>query len=152
MNRISSITLGILLLSLVARDATAQWNVARFGTERSSVYTTFGLDPAIVTSLGYARVTSLFGRDVQLSGEVGVAAAKLDANDFRVRLGTQASLLRRGSLQLTGSATFSTRGTQNTIYRGINFGADFASTLGVYHYRWFAAGEFGFDKAVYERL
>jgi hypothetical protein len=49
---------------------------------------------------------------------------------------------------LTGSATFITRGTENSIYRGLNFGADFTSTAGVYRPRWFAAGEFGFDKAV----
>lgn len=149
MSRISSIIiLGILLSAVVAGEAAAQWNVARFGNERSRVYTTFGLDPALVTTIGYARVIPVKGHDVQWSGDVGLVAAGMDANDFRARLSMQTSLLRWRSMYLTGSATAITRGTENAIYRGINFGADFSGSLGVYRQRWFAAGEFGFDKAV----
>lgn len=148
MKRVTSLTLGILLSALVAPEAAAQWNVARFGAERSRVYTTFGMDPALVSSVGYGRVISLIGRDVQLSGDIGVVTAGVDARDYRLRLGTQTSLMRRGSLHLTGSATFITRGTENVIYRGVNVGADITGTLGVYRQRWFAAGEFGFDKAI----
>jgi hypothetical protein len=148
-NRISSIILGVLLLStLVARDAAAQWNVARFGTDRDRVYTTFGLDPALVTSLGYGHVVPLIGHDFQLAVDAGVVAARMDARDFRARLGTQTSLVRWGSLHVTGSAAFITRGTDNSIYRGLNFGSDFTGTLGAYRHGWFAAGEFGFDKAI----
>ena len=148
MNRIASITLGVVLSALVARSAAAQWNVARFGMDRNRVYTAFGLDPALVASLGYARVVSLVGHDFQLSGDVGVGTARLDTRDFRARLGAQTSLVRWRSLRLTGSATFITRGTENTIYRGLGFGADFTGTLGVYKRRWFAAGEVGKDKAI----
>jgi len=149
MSRTSRITSGVLLLSaLLAREAAAQWNVARFGTDRNRVYTTFGLDPAVVTSLGYGRIVPLMGHAFLLAGEVGVVAARMDTRDFRARLGTQTSLVGWRSLHLTGSATFVTRGTENSIYRGFDFGADFTGTLGVYRHGWFAAGEFGFDKAV----
>jgi len=43
---------------------------------------------------------------------------------------------------------FITRGTENSIYRAFNFGADFTGAAGVYRRSWFLAGEFGFDKAV----
>lgn len=148
MSRISSTILGILLTALVAGDAAAQWNVARFSTERNRVYTTFGLDPALVTTVGYGRVAQVKGHGVQFTGDVGVVTASMDTRDFRTRLSVQTSLLQWRSVHLTGSATAITRGTENAIYRGINFGADFAGTLGVYRQRWFAAGEFGFDKAV----
>lgn len=148
MRRISSITIGILLTAIAAADATAQWNFARFGTERTRVYTTFGLDPAFVTSVGYGKVGSLMGHDMQLTGDVGVVTARFDTRDFRARLGTQTSLLRWRSVNLTGSATFITRGTDNSIYRGFNFGADLSGTIGVYRATWFAAGEGGFDKAI----
>ena len=148
MNRISSITLGILASALLAQDAAAQWNVARFGTDRNRVYATFGLDPAFVTAVGYGRVIPLIGRDFQFVGDVGVVDAHMDTGDFRTRLGTQASLVHWRSLHLAGSATFITRGTENVIYRGFNFGADITGTLGVYRHGWFAAGEFGFDKAI----
>lgn len=39
-------------------------------------------------------------------------------------------------------------GTENSIYRAFNFGADFSGSLGLYRRRWFAAGEIGFDKAI----
>lgn len=148
MSHRSSITLGILLSLLVAGDAAAQWNVARFGMEPNRVYTAFGLDPAFVASLGYARVTPVLGHDFQLVGEAGVVVARMDARDFRVRLGTQTSLVHWRSLHLTGSALAITRGTDNVIYRGLDFGADVTAALGVYRRGWFAAGDFGKDKAV----
>lgn len=148
MNRMTSITLGILMTSLVAQDATAQWNVARFGTEPNRVYTTFGLDPAFVTSVGYGRVVPVKGHSFQLTGDVGVVTASIDTRDFRARLGVQTALVRWRSVTLTGSASAVTRGTENAVYKGLNFGADFAGTVGVYRARWFAVGEGGFDKAV----
>lgn len=148
MIRATSIALGILLPAIVAADAAAQWNVARFETERSRVYTTFGLDPAWIGSVGYGRVIGLGGHDFQLTGDLGVVSAGLDARDFRARIGTQTSLFKWRSMHLTGSATFITRGTDNSIYRALNFGADLTGSLGVYRHRWFGAGEFGFDKAI----
>jgi hypothetical protein len=148
MTRSFSIMLGLLLSVFVAAEANAQWNVARFDTDRSRVYTTFGLDPASIGSLGYGRVLSLRGHDFQLTGDLGVVTAGMDARDFRARVGTQTSLVQWRSVHLTGSATFVTRGTDNSIYRGLNFGADLTGSLGVYRQRWFTAGEFGFDKAI----
>ena len=148
MTRTSSIALSLLLSGLIAGDAAGQWNVARFGSERNRVYTTAGLDPAAITTLGYGRVVQVSGHAFQLTGDVGVVAAGMDTRDFRARLGTQTSLLQWRSMHLTGSATFITRGTENSIYRGINLGADFSGTLGMYRPGWFAASEFGFDKAI----
>lgn len=146
MNRMTLVVMGLLML--LAGDAAAQWNVARFETQPNRVYTTLGFDPAWVTSLGYGRVVPLWGRKVQLAGDVGLAAANMDLNDFRARVGAESYLVRWRSVYLTGSASFITRGTENVIYRGLNFGADFTGTVGVYRTKWFAGGEFGFDKAI----
>ena len=148
MKRRASITVGVLLSALVARDAAGQWNVARFEMEQARAYTTFGMEPALVSSAGYGRVVRLFNHSVQLTGDVGAVAAHMDAHDFRARLGLQTSLVRWRSMHLVGSATFITRGTENSIYRGFNFGSDLTGALGTYRRRWFAAGEFGFDKAI----
>jgi hypothetical protein len=148
MQYIKSFLLGIASTLLVASTVSAQWNVARFATERNRVYTTFGVDPAFVGSVGYGRVVPVFSHDIQLTGDVGIATARADVRDFRARVGLQSSLLRWRSLNLTGSATFITRGTDNVIYTGLNFGADIAGTAGIYRPRWFAVGEYGFDKAV----
>lgn len=144
----SMAVLGLLLSMFAASDAAAQWNVARFGTEPNRVYTNFGLDPALVTTAGYSRVMAVAGHRFQLSGDVGVGAAKMDARDFRVRFQVLTTLVRWRSLYLNGSIVANTRGTENSVYRGINFGSDLTATAGVYRPRWFAAGDFGFDKAV----
>ena len=137
-----------LLVGLPMHAAAAQWNVARFGTTPNRVYTSFGLDPAFVGTVGYGRVVPVMGHAFQLTADAGVAAARVDVRDFRARLGTQTSLLRWKSVHATGSATFITRGTENAIYRGFNFGADLTGTVGVYRPRWFGAGEVGKDKAI----
>jgi hypothetical protein len=148
MSRISRLTLGIALTMLAASNAHGQWNVARFGTERHRVYTTFGLDPAFVTSVGYARTFPVMAHEFQMTGEVGMASHRADTHDFRSRVGLQTSLVRWKAVNLSGSATFVSRGTDNAIYRGFNFGADLAGAVGVYRPRWFVAGEMGLDKAV----
>ena len=148
MPRTSNIIVGALLAALVTSDASAQWNVARFGTARKTAYVTFGLDPAFVSSAGLAGVGTIADHDVQLSADVGIVTAKVDVRDFRSRLGLKTSLLSWRSVQLTGSATAIARGTDNAVYRGINFGADLTAALGVYRPGWFAAVDFGKDKAI----
>jgi hypothetical protein len=152
MNRTWSLSAGLLLSALATRDASAQWNVARFENDRNRMYTTFGLDPALVSTVGYGRVVPVKGHAFQLTGDVGVATSRFDLNDFRTGLGVQTSLARWRSVNLTGNFTFLTRGTENAIFRGFNFGADLTGTLGVYRPRWFAAGELGFDKAIITHL
>jgi len=148
MTRTLRLAIGLALVALGARDAAAQWNAARLDTRANRVYTTFGLDPALLPTVGYARTVRVFGHPLQLAGDIGVVAAEWDTHDFRARLDAFTSLLHWRSLHLTGSAAFITRGTDNTIYRGLNFGSDFTGALGVYRRGWFAAGEFGFDKAI----
>lgn len=148
MTRVLRCVVALMISAVVARVAAAQWNVARFDMGKNRVYTAFGLDPALVTTVGYGRVVPVFGHQFQLAGDVGIGAAGLDVSDFRARLQANTSIVHWRSLHLTGSASFITRGTENSIYRGLNFGADFTATGGVYRPGWFVAGEFGFDKAV----
>lgn len=143
-----NITIGLLLSAVVCNNAAAQWNVARYDAGQNRVFTTIGLDPALVTSVGYARVLPVLGHNFQLAADAGVVAAGVDTRDFRTRVDLQSSILQWRSLRLVGSATFITRGTENSIYRGLNFGADFTGIAGVYRSRWFAAGQFGKDKAI----
>lgn len=142
------IALAVLVPALLAREGAAQWNVARFDRAPNRAYTAFGLDPAFVTTVGYGRVVPVFGHRVQFTGDVGIGAAGMDLDDFRARLTAYSSVARWRSLNLTGSATFITRGTRNSIYRGLNFGADLTGAVGVYRPGWHVAGEFGFDKAI----
>ena len=146
MKRILGIVFVMFLL--LTQLASAQSNVARFGTERNRVYTSVGIDPAVVSTVGYGRVVSVAGHAFNISGDVGVVAAGFDFDDARARAGVETSLLRWKSVHLTGSAVAVARSTENVSYRAVNFGADITGSLGVYRPRWFVAGEFGKDKAV----
>lgn len=142
------IAMSVLLSVLVVQSAAAQWNTSAREGGRNRIYMTIGLDPAAITAVGYARVVPVMGHDFQVGTDVGIVAAKPDLRDFRVRMEIQSTVVTYQSLQLSGSAAFITRGTDNVIYRGLNFGADFTGTLGVYKPGWFAAAQFGKDKAI----
>jgi hypothetical protein len=142
-----SAAIALVLASLLFDDISAQWNVARFDTRPNRIYATFGLDPAFFPAVGYSRVTSFFGHSVQLGIDAGVVAAELDRHDFRGRLHLLTSIMSWRSLHVTGSTALIARGTDNSIYRGYNFGADVSASLGVYRTGWFLAAECGFDKS-----
>jgi hypothetical protein len=137
--------LGVLLS---AREGSAQWNLAQAGEGKARMYTTFGLDPAMVATVGLSQGTPVVGQPVTTHVELGVAAARLDLKDFRGALGAQASFYQWKSVHLTGSFSLIARGTTNSVYEGFDFGAEAAMGVGVYRPRWFVAGEFGKDKAV----
>jgi hypothetical protein len=142
------IVVALVVPALAARDVAAQWNVGRMSSDRNQAYTTFGLDPAMVASVGYARVVPMLGREWQFGVEGGVVAADYDIRDFRARAQIRTTLVRWHSLHLVGSMAFITRGTDNSIHQALNFGSDFTGAAGIYRPSWFLAGEFGFDKAI----
>lgn len=142
----------VALALAAARPAAAQWNVARYAPGQDRLYSTLGVDPAVVGTVGYGRTVRLLGRPLQASLDAGIAGGDLDLRDFRARLGANVLLLQVAGVQLTGRAAFVTRGTSNTIYRALNMGADVGGTLGIYRRGWFAAGEVGFDKAIITHL
>lgn len=142
------VSLALVFGAATTSNASAQWNAARLDDARNRVYATVGLDPAFLPTVGYARVVSILGHSVQLAGELGIAVAELDTRDFRVQAQAFTSILRWRAVYLTGSTALIGRGTENSIYRGYNFGLDLTGALGVYRPGWFAAVELGFDKAV----
>ena len=142
----------VAVLMLIAGESAAQWNVARFDGAANRMYASFGADPALVTTIGYSRVVPVLGHHFQLGAEVAIGATGLDVRDSRARLGVQTSIASTGPLHLTGTAAFVTRTTENSIFTGLNFGADVGGTVGVYRSGWFVAGEAGFDKAIVTHL
>ena len=70
MNPILRSMLALVLLVGAARDTAAQWNVARFGTTNpNQMYVSFGADPALIASVGYARDVRIAGQPWQLGVE-----------------------------------------------------------------------------------
>src|SRR5262249_53447408 len=101
-----------LAIVLVNTSADAQWNVARFDSTKGSVYATFGLDPAFITTVGAAGV--IHGRvNVQVGAEVGAVTARFDLNDWRARLTGRTTVVHWGAFRITGEDALIARGTSN---------------------------------------
>jgi hypothetical protein len=144
--------LGTIGFAATAASLHAQWNVARFDMNRHRIHATAGVDPAVITAVGYSYTRPVMGRPVQVGIEGGVVAASMDANDFRARLQAGLSVVQWKSLHVNASGAFVTRGTKNNLYKAITMGADVGTTVGMYTPRWFVAGETGYDKSVVTRL
>lgn len=144
-SRLAAISAMVMLPAV----AGAQWNASRFDAGNSWVYASYGLDPAFVATLGYARAVR---GNVQLSAEAGAVVAEPDLRDSRAVVGVRATALRWRSVRLTASGSAITRQTSNAIYRAVSFGSAFTGTLGVYRNSWFAATEGGFDKSIITKI
>lgn len=77
-----------------------------------------------------------------------MAGTEFDTRDFRARIAFQSSIVHWRAVHFSGSAAFLTRGTDNSVYRGLNLGADVTGSLGVYGEGGFAAVQSGKDKAI----
>ena len=140
------------LLLVGQRDLAAQWNLARMQPGDAQLHLSMAVDPAVVTSIGYGRFTSMFGTITRLGLEAGAVAGDAELGDYRVRLSADVQLVERGAFRVAASAAFMTRGTSNRVFRAVNFGSDFGATAGIYRRTWFLAGEVGFDKAIITHL
>ena len=148
MNSTLKLAFGLVLSTLTVGELSAQWNIGRTDGPRNFAYASFGVDPALIASVGYVRTVPVFGHGVEMGGEAGIVAAGWDARDFRARVQLRSSLLHLGLFRIVGSAAFVVRGTDNALHSAFNFGSDFTGNAGLYARGWFLAGEFGFDKAI----
>jgi len=140
----------MILFSLFADEQLYAQIFAPNPLDTHAIYTSFGLDPAFVATLGYARNfhSSTFNRYIIIFTEIA-SPIKLDLHDYRYKLGGQATLFSYNRLDFSGVFTFITRGTKNSIHNAISFGMDVTFLLGYYRSRWFAACEFGCDRAIF---
>lgn len=131
--------------------ASAQWNPARTDTAKTSVYTTYGIDPAFVGSLGLARRTSWLG-NMQFGIEGGIATSKFDVRDFRARVSGRSTMWQWGAVRVVGEESIIARGTSNNIYDAFGFGFAGTYTVGVFRPSWFVGAETGYDRDVATRI
>ena len=140
----------MILNCLFTEDRLYTQVIAPIPLGTHAIYTSFGLDPAFVAVLGYARNfhNNTLNRDIIFFTEIA-SPIKLDLYDYRYKLGGQACIYSFHKLDFSGMFTFITRGTKNSIHNAISFGMDITFLLGYYRNRWFAAGEFGYDGAIF---
>jgi hypothetical protein len=150
MSKFIKIMPAILLAALTvpwASPARAQEvNLRRIEPGSSRFHTSFGLDPAVLTTLGYVRGFGPDAGSALWELDLGLGVAEADAEDLRLRLGLQATVWRSRDWRVALRGRLIARSTSNSIYDGHAFGADLTTHVGYYRQGWFVAGSLGYDR------
>ena len=107
----------------------------------------FGYDYGVTAQLGYSRAFTLI-RPVVVGLDFSVPMGDVLLDDFKARIGGQVEIVQAGSFSATVKIVSNFRRYKTQMVRIVSFGSDFAAVVGYYKSTWYAAGEFGFDKAV----
>lgn len=149
MSQLKKIVLVVLLAALYipwASPALAQEvNLARIEPGSNRIHAAFGMDPSVLTTLGYIRGFGKEAGSALWEVDLGMGVAEADIKDLRLRFGLQATLWKSGSWRVALRGRLIARSTSNSIYDGYGFGADFTTHVGFYRRGWFVAGSLGYD-------
>ncbi len=142
--------IAVLLIGLVAAEtAHAQninWRSLR-DDQRNIVQLNAGYDFGVTAQVGYSRSLTIV-KPVVFGLDYSFPMGNDLLDDFKVRLGAQVELVEIGGFSATVKILSNLRRYQTDFVRIVSFGSDFAGVAGYYTPTWYAAGEFGFDKAV----
>ncbi len=146
MTTLKLITAICLLAPLTAH--AQEVNLSQLGAEPNRVFVKTGAEYAFVAGVGYSHALPFLDRHLVLSAEATVPWAAFDLSDYSVRVGALVPIVGAAGWNLAGSLAPIVRGTESTISRMTNVGADLAIVGGYYTRSWFAAVEAGLDLAV----
>lgn len=136
----------VMAMTEIVYSQNVNWRSVR--TEQPNILqVNAGYDFGVTTQLGYYRTFTLikpiaFGLDFSLP----MGDDLLD--DFKVKLGGQVEIVEADGFSMAIKVQSIFRRHQTALVRIASFGADLGIVAGYYKSTWYAAGEFGFDKAV----
>ena len=119
--------------------------------QRNVVQLNGGYDFGATAQVGYARSFSLI-RPIVVGLDYSFPMGNNLTDDFKVRLGGQMEIVEIGGFSATIKIYSNFRRYQMQLVRIVSFGSDFRLLAGYYTSTWYAAGEFGFDKAIVSQL
>lgn len=110
-----------------------------------NVYAGFDHGSVLGISYGYQLNTK---KPIILNLEYSAPFGEKYFDDFKTKIGAQYNFFRTDNLFATVKAYSVFRRFENDFARILNFGSEFSGTFGYYQPKWFAAADFGFDKAI----
>jgi len=142
-----------LLVMLWAKPSRAQdINYARVIPGSDRIQLTMGLDPAVLSSVGFVQAFAVGSRTAMWELDLGMVLAETDAKDLRARVGLQTTLWQAGVWRIAAAGRLIARSTSNSIYDGAGFGVDLGTCAGYYRHGWFVAGLIGYDRTLVMHL
>ncbi len=139
-----------LLIAMALAEGAYSQNInwRSLGEDRRNILqVTVGYDYGATAQLGYNRAFTLI-RPVVVGVDFSVPMGDVLVDDFKARIGGQMEIVQAGGFSATIKISSPFRRYQTPLVRIVSFGADFGAVAGYYASTWYAAGEFGFDKAV----
>ncbi len=146
MKNLVKVILVAMALAEAAYSQNINWRSLR-DDQRNVVQFNFGYDYGVTAQLGYGRSFTLI-RPVAVGLDFSVPMGDVLVDDFKARIGGQVEIVEAGAFSATIKIASNLRRYQTQLVRIVSFGSDFAAVAGYYKSTWYAAGEFGFDKAV----
>ncbi|MBI5648210.1 MAG: hypothetical protein HY962_14860 [Ignavibacteriae bacterium] len=145
--------LALIVLALTVVTAHAQnVNWKSIDAQRPNrLQLNLGYDYAATTSLAYSRSFTAV-RPVVAGIHVALPMGERVFDDVAIRTGAQVSVFEWRGFTATAKIESNFRRFQNAMVRMVSFGADLTAMAGYYDPAWYAAAEFGFDKAVTTQL
>lgn len=108
----------------------------------------FGMDYGTIVGVGFGYQFKTRLLPIMANAEFSLPAGDKIFDDFKLKVGGQAEVLHLGNFSTTVRAYGIIRQYQNSLTTITNYGSEFSAIAGFYKSKWYAAGEFGFDKAI----
>ena len=148
-NLITAITLVIAMAEIVFSQ-NINWRSLQ-GDKQNILQFTVGYDFGAVSQVSYSRSFNLI-RPVLVQLDYSFPMGNQIVDDFKVKLGGQLEIVEADGFSATIKVLSNFRRHQTSMVRIVSFGADLGIVAGYYKSTWYAAGEFGFDKAITSHL
>ena len=148
-NLITAITLVIAMTEIVFSQ-NINWRSLQ-GDQQNILQFTVGYDFGAVSQVSYSRSFNLI-RPVLVQLDYSFPMGNQIVDDFKVKLGGQVEIVEADGFSATIKVLSNFRRHQTSMVRIVSFGADLGIVAGYYKSTWYAAGEFGFDKAITSHL
>lgn len=116
--------------------------------DKHLVYAWAGVLHGVHSGLGYGYKINNRLFPIVLTADYSFPSGKKLLDDFKTRAGGSVNWVNYHGFRFSTSIHGVFRRYQNDFVRLSNFGAEASGTAGYYKRRWFAAAEFGFDKAI----
>ncbi len=110
-----------------------------------------GWDYGLVAGAGYGYQLNS-GWPALITVHCSFPSGKKAVDDFKIKMGGQVRLYKIRHFQFSTSVQGLYRRYENPLARMQNLGAELSVTAGYYKPKWFVAGKFGFDKAMFTHL
>lgn len=140
-----------LFLCITSFAQTINWESLK-PEQKHMINLNTGVDYATSFGLGYGYKLNMrvlkTDFPVVLQTQASIPAGENLVDDFKSKVGGQVRVYKTGNFSATVSVLANFRGHKTDLVKMQSFGGEFTGVFGYYKPTWFAAGEFGFDKAI----